>query len=136
MEIRDGDYLFTDDVARIRLDEVCYLLKQSHWAANRRVETIAKTIETSRCFMVYRSDAQIGFARVVSDYAVYSLILDVIIDDKHRGKGIGKKLVEFINDHPDLKSTAKVLWTKNAEQLYLKCGFKEEDRYKFMFNRP
>ncbi|MED0670738.1 GNAT family N-acetyltransferase [Aneurinibacillus aneurinilyticus] len=96
---------------------------------------MTKTIENSLCFLVYHNDMQIGFARVVSDYAVYSLILDVVIDEKYRGKGLGKKLIEFINNHPSIKNTTKVLWTKYAQELYLKCGFKEEDCYKLMFNR-
>lgn len=136
MEIIEGEYIFTDNPTRIKLDKVCNLLRQSHWAKNRPVEIIAKTIETSLCFSIYRNDIQIGFARVVSDYAVYSLILDVIIDEKYRGNGLGKKLIEFIDNHPSIKNTSKVLWTKYAEELYFKCGFKEEDCYKFMFNRP
>lgn len=136
MEIIEDDYIFTDNITGIKLDEVCNLLRQSHWAKNRPAEIIDKIIETSLCFSIYHKDKQIGFARVVSDYAVYSLILDVIIDEKYRGKGLGKKLIEFINNHPSIKNTSKVLWTKYAEGLYLKCGFKEEDCYKFMFNRP
>ncbi len=135
MEIFKDEYIFTDDTDRIKLEEVCNLLRQSHWAKNRPDEIIAKTIETSLCFAIYHKDIQIGFARVVSDYAVYSLILDVIIDEKYRGNGLGKKLIEFINNHPEIKHTSKVLWTKYAEKLYLQCGFKEEDCYKFMFNR-
>ncbi|AZV56038.1 GNAT family N-acetyltransferase [Clostridium sp. AWRP] len=136
MKIIEGEYIFTDDATRIKLDEVCSLLRQSHWAKNRPAEIIAKTIETSLCFAIYHNDIQIGFARVISDYAVYSLILDVIIDEKYRSNGLGKKLIEFINNYPSIKDTSKVLWTKYAERLYLKCGFKEEDFYKFMFNRP
>lgn len=135
MEIIQDGYIFTNNNTRIKLDEVCNLLKQSHWAKNRPIEIIVKTIETSLCFSIYHNDIQVGFARVISDYAVYSLILDVIIDEKYRGNGLGKKLIEFINNHPSIKNTSKVLWTKNAEKLYLRCGFKEEDCYKFMFNR-
>lgn len=136
MESIDDEYIFTDDATRLKLDEVCNLLRQSHWAKNRSTETIAKTIETSLCFCIYYKNKQIGFARVISDYVVYSLILDVIIDEKHRNKGLGKKLIQFINNYPSIKDTSKVLWTKYAERLYLKCGFKEENCYKFMFNRP
>ncbi|OBR90353.1 hypothetical protein CLRAG_35310 [Clostridium ragsdalei P11] len=136
MKIVDGEYILTDDVDKIKLEGVCNLLWQSHWAKNRPAEVIAKTIEHSLCFAIYHKGKQIGFARVVSDYAVYSLILDVIIDEKYRRRGLGKKLIEFINNYPAIKDTSKFLWTKYAEKLYLKCGFKEEDCYKYMFNRP
>ena len=136
MEIYRNGYLFTDDNERINPIEICNLLRQSNWAKNRPLGVIEKSIETSLCFSIYHNDVQIGFARVVSDYAVYSLILDVIIEEKYRGQGLATKLIDFINNHPRLKDTNKVLWTKNAKDLYLKCGFNEEDCYTFMFNRP
>lgn len=136
MEIAAGEFTFSDDKSRIMLADVCQLLRQSHWANNRPAEVIAKTIETSLCFGVYHNDVQIGFARVISDYAVYSLILDVIIDQHYRGQGLGTKLIEFIIDHPSIRTTSKVLWTKKAKDLYLTCGFKEEQCYNFMFKRP
>ena len=135
MEIFQNGYLFTDDNKKISSIEVCNLLSQSHWAKNRPLGVIEKTIETSLWFSIYHNDVQVGFARVLSDYAVYSLILDVIIDEKYRGQGLATKLIDFINNHPRLKDTNKVLWTKNAKDLYLKCGFNEEDCYTFMFNR-
>jgi len=135
MEIYRDEYLFTDDDKKKNLNEVCNLLGQSHWAKNRPLGVIEKTIETSLCFSIYHNDVQIGFARVVSDYAVYSMILDVIIDEKYRGQGLATKLIDFINNHPRLKGTNKVLWTKNAKDFYLKCGFNEEDCCTFMFNR-
>lgn len=135
MEIIEGEYIFTDNTDRIKLDEVCDLLWQSHWAKSRPAETIAKTIESSLCFSIYHNNIQVGFARVISDYAVYSLILDVIIDEEYRGKGLGKKLINLINLHPSIRNTSKVLWTKYAEKLYLQSGFKEDNCYKLMFNR-
>ena len=136
MEIIKDVYMITDDKTKIDLNSVHSLLKQSHWAKDRPIEIISKSIHNSLCFSVYYNDVQIGFARVVSDYAVYSLVLDVIIDEKHRGKGLGKRMIDFIKSHPSIKNTNLVIWTKYADKLYTKCGFKEEDCYKFMFNRP
>jgi GNAT superfamily N-acetyltransferase len=136
MEIIEGNIVFTDEKNRIMIDEVVNLLRQTHWAKNRPKEVIEETIKNSFCIAVYHCGMQIGFARIITDFAVYSLILDVIIDEKYRGKGLGKKLVEFITNHPRLKNTSLVLWTKNAEKLYKKYGFKEEECYRFLFKRP
>ncbi len=35
MQIEQDGYIFTDDIDKIKLDNVCTLLKQSHWANNR-----------------------------------------------------------------------------------------------------
>lgn len=136
MEIIKDGYIFTDNAERIKIDEVCRLLKQSHWANNRPEEVITKSIESSLCFAIYHNNIQIGFARVISDYSVYSLISDVIIDKKYRGGGLGTKLINFINNYPSIKDTSKVIWTRYAENLYLKCGFNKEEWYKLMFYRP
>jgi GNAT superfamily N-acetyltransferase len=135
VEIRENEYLFTDDKKKINVKAVWNLLKNTEWAKNRPVEVVQKSIETSLCFAVFKGDIQVGFARAVSDYAVYSLILDVAIDEEHRGKGLGKKLVKFINNHPSIISTSKFLWTKSAEGLYSKFGYREEKGYTFMFKR-
>ncbi|MBP2033669.1 N-acetylglutamate synthase-like GNAT family acetyltransferase [Clostridium algifaecis] len=136
MEIIEGEYIITDDITKIKLDAVCNLLRQSHWAKDRPKEIIERTIKNSLCFGIFRKDVQVGFARVVSDYAVYSLISDVIIDERYRDKGLGEKLIEIIVNYPSIKSTSKVLWTTYAQKFYEKCGFKEESQYKFRFNRP
>ena len=135
MELTKENYIFTDNKELIKLDEVQRLLKQSHWAVNRSVGIIESTIESSICFMIFHDTKLIGFARVISDLAVYSLILDVIIDEQYRGKGLGTKLIEFINNYPKLINTSKVLWTKYAKNLYEKSGYIEEDCYTLMFNR-
>lgn len=137
MEIVDEEgYVFTDDSEKIKLENVCRLLKQSHWAKNRPQEIIERTIQSSICFAVYYKEIQIGFARFISDYSVYTLIMDVIVDEKYRGKGIGKKLIEIISNYPSVKNTSKFLWTTYAAGFYSKCGFKEESQYSYLFNRP
>ncbi|WP_446897342.1 GNAT family N-acetyltransferase [Clostridium sp. LBM24168] len=136
MEINNGEYVFTDDISRINLKDVCRLLRQSHWANDRSEELIERTIEGSICFAVYHNGVQIGFARFISDYAVYTLIMDVIVDEKYRGRGIGKGLIDFIINYPAIKNTSKFLWTTYAGGFYSKCGFKEEKQYSYLFNRP
>ncbi len=135
MERREGEFFFTDDKTRVDLDSVVALLRQTHWAKNRNRDTIIQTIQTSLCFSVHFNDQQIGFARVISDYAVYSLILDVIIEEKYRGKGLGTKLISFINNHPALSETHKALWTRNAAGFYTPLGFEEEKEMVFMIKR-
>lgn len=136
MEIDNGEYIFTDDIGGSNLKDICRLLKQSHWAKNRPEKVIENTINNSTCFGVYHEGVQIGFARFISDYAVYTLIMDVIVDEKYRGRGIGKGLIDFIVNYPPIENTSKFLWTTYADGFYSKCGFKEEKQYSYLFNRP
>jgi GNAT superfamily N-acetyltransferase len=100
-----------------------FLIEESHWASNRSLETIKRSIENSLCFGAYISDKQVGFARVVTDYSTFSWLCDVFTDPKHRGKGVGKQLVEAVVNHEPLRKTGlMILATRDAHGLYSRYG--------------
>lgn len=127
MEWENDEYTISDCSELIDIEVVLNLLGNVYWAKNRTRELIEKSIEESLCFGVYHIDKQVGFARIVTDNSTFSWICDIIIDDEHRGKGLGKKLVEVIVDHPDIKNTKMFLATKDAHGLYEKYGFKKTE---------
>lgn len=69
------------------------------------------------------ADRQIGFARVVTDYATIAYIADVVIDPEYRGRKLGKFLVAQIVAHPAVAKVPTLLRTKDAGPLYEKFGF-------------
>lgn len=71
-------------------------LSKTYWASNRTKETIELSIKNSICYGLYHNNEQVGFARVLTDYATMYWLCDVIIDQAHRGKGLGKKFVQCI----------------------------------------
>lgn len=102
-----------------------YLSKESYWAIGRDIEIVKRSIENSLCFGVYEGEKQIGFARVVSDYAVFAWIMDVFIHKDYRGKGYGKKLMNAIMSHDKLQNLQRWgLGTEDAHGLYEQYGFK------------
>ena len=123
MEIGFQDYLISDDKSLLDVDTVCQFLSRSYWASARSRETIELSIGNSMCVGVYHRGRQVGFARVVTDYSTMYWLCDVYIDEGHRGKGLGKKLTEFITDSPQLKCLMGILGTRNAHGLYEKSGF-------------
>src|SRR5689334_23306049 len=100
---KDG-FLVSTDPARIDLTVVHGYLSESYWATGIPLELVKKAMKNSLCFGVYdeASGAQIGFARVISDYATYAYLADVFILEEHRGRGLSKWLMQCILDHPDL----------------------------------
>ncbi len=111
--------------SRLNLEYIVnYLSKQSYWAKGRSKARILKSIEGSLCFGIYLSEKQIGFARIVTDYAVFAWIMDVFIDVNERGNGYGKELIKAIMVHPDLQTISRWgLNTLDAHGLYQQFGF-------------
>ncbi|MFA6979674.1 MAG: GNAT family N-acetyltransferase [Ignavibacteriaceae bacterium] len=100
-----------------------WLTKESYWATNRSLETIKLSIENSLCFGVYEEQRQIGFARIVTDYATFAWLCDVFILNDYKGKGLGKWLVETITTQPVLKNLRSfILATRDAHGLYERYG--------------
>ena len=52
-------------------------LKKSYWAENVSKATIETSINNSLCFGIYENNKQVGFARVISDYATSALVQQI-----------------------------------------------------------
>jgi len=120
----ESHYVSTDP-GLLDLDFVCAALAGSYWAQDRPRDVIARSIGASLCFGVYekRGGRQVGFARVVTDAATFSWLCDVVVDERHRGKGLGKFLLSCVVAHPHVSSTKCLLATRDAHALYEKFGF-------------
>ena len=105
-----------------------YLSVESYWAKNIPLEIVKKSIEGSLCFGVYLNEEQIGFARVITDYATFGYLADVFIDKDHRGRGLSKELMKFIMEHEVIKKLRRfMLATLDAHSLYAQFGFESQE---------
>lgn len=126
------NYHFSKDKSKLQIENIKNLMKQTYWASDRAEEIIVKAIQNSLCYGVFDNfNNQIGFARVITDYATTYYLCDVIIDKKHRGKGLGKSLIEVITNDEALKNLHGQLLTMDAHGLYEQYGF-ERNTEKFM----
>jgi GNAT superfamily N-acetyltransferase len=113
-----GDYQLTDDKRRFDLRAIHRLLSDTYWAADRPRTVMRAAIDNSVCVGLFHEGEQIGFARAVADHATFTWICDVIIHPNHRGKSLGKWMVECLVDHPKLRTRSQVLATRDAHGLY------------------
>ncbi|MBB3108778.1 GNAT superfamily N-acetyltransferase [Paenibacillus phyllosphaerae] len=126
MERQVGAYVISDDKARLDLDRIGQLLSTSYWAKQRAADVIAQSIANSVCYGIYEGERQVGFARVVTDYATVFYLCDVIIDEAHRGNGLGKQLMAcIIEQYGGLHG---LLGTLDAHGLYEQYGFRQNER--------
>jgi N-acetylglutamate synthase-like GNAT family acetyltransferase len=121
-----SEYTISTDRARLDIDRIHrFLSTEAYWSPGVTRETVERSIENSACFGVYASSGeQVGFARVVTDYATFGWIADVYIESEHRGHALGKRLVAEILEHPDLQGLRRwMLGTADAHELYRRFGF-------------
>jgi GNAT superfamily N-acetyltransferase len=152
LEYRRGGFVISTDRERLSLDVVHAFLTNCYWAKGIPREVVARSIEHSLCFGVYDESppfgsaqgrllakearpfggaqgkrgapVQVGFARVISDFATIAYVGDVFVLETHRGRGLGKWLMQCITEHPALQNLRRwILTTRDAHGLYSQFGF-------------
>jgi len=137
-EWRRGEYTISTDNQRLNLAIIHdFIANQSYWGRGRRIQTVQRSLDHSLNFGIFKEDRQVGFARVVTDFATFGWIADVFILEEHRGRGLAKWLMESILSHPQLQGFRRwVLATKDAHELYQKFGFQKLRRPERWLERP
>ena len=122
-----GQYQISTEFERLQPDVVWrFLTEHSTWARGIPYERFYRTIQSSLNFGAYDDRGrQVGFARVVTDYGQFAYICDVFVLQQHRGRGLGKALMEAIMSHPALAQLRRyALDTADAQGLYARYGFR------------
>lgn len=115
----------SDDRSRMDVDVIhAFLSQESYWAKNVPREVVERALEHSLCCGAFDGAAQVGFARVITDYATFAYLADVFVLPTHRGRGIAKRLMAAIVEHADLRGLRRWhLVTRDAHALYAQFGF-------------
>ncbi len=124
MEWRRAEYIVTCDRRRADLDAIARFLGESYWAKGIPPALVRRSVEHSLNFVLLKGHEQVGFARVITDFATIGYLGDVFVLQPHRGKGLGKWLVECVMGHPQLQGFRRwILATLDAHELYKQFGF-------------
>jgi GNAT superfamily N-acetyltransferase len=125
-EFRNGYFIVSTDPTRLDVDTIHEFLTHSYWSEGIPRAVVERAIANSLCFGVFEAQRQVGFARVITDYATFAYVADVFIVESHRGRGLGKFLMQCIVEHPRLQGLRRwTLATRDAHGLYKQFGFTE-----------
>ena len=113
---QSDSYLISTDRSRLDLGVIHGYLRGSYWATGVPEDVVRRSIENSLYFGLYRGEEQAGFARVVTDRATFAYLADVFVLEEHRGRGLGKRLVEAVVSHPDLQGLRR--WMPFTDLAY------------------
>jgi len=135
-EYHRAPFTISTDPARLDLAVIHGFLYHCYWSPGIPRDVVAKAMQHSFCFGLYEGNNQIGFARVVTDYASFAYLADVFVLPTHREQGLGIWLVECVINCPALQSIRSfLLATRDAHSLYRKFGFEAADERRIMVKR-
>lgn len=129
-----SDFYISDSREKLNIPWVCHQLRSSYWGEWLDDARIQRALLRSLVFGVYHDDVmdageiavcgeQVGFGRVVTDGATFSSVMDIIIDEPYRNRGLGTRLMEAMLAHPDVCETVCIISTRDASLWYDKFGF-------------
>jgi N-acetylglutamate synthase-like GNAT family acetyltransferase len=118
-----------------------FLSKEAYWSRGIPKDLLLRSLRNSLCFGLYEQEQQIGFARVITDYATYAAIYDVFVLKPYRGRGLGQWLMECLVTCPALQGLRSLsLGTSDAHEFYKKIGFAGvsdcSNQMQILYNRP
>lgn len=124
VEFKQGNYLVSTDRRKLDIPLIHgYLSLGAYWASGRTLATVRRSIRNSLCFGLFEGGRQVGFARVVTDYATFAWLCDVFVLESHRSRGLGKWLIRCVVQHPALATIRLMLLaTRDAHGLYERYG--------------
>lgn len=133
-----GEFEISSDPQRLDREMIHnFLSERSYWATDRSLEVVNRGIDNSLNFGIYSGAQQVGFGRIVTDYATFAWVADVFVLEEFRGRGLGKWLIEVMLSHPRLQGFRRwALSTKDAHELYRSFGFNELARPERWMERP
>lgn len=129
MDQRHGNYLISDDLARLDAAAIHAYLTRSYWAEGIPLETVKRALGKSMCIGAYTNDGtQVGLVRIITDQATFAYLCDVYVLEQHRGQGLAGAMLALTMEHPKLQGLRSWnLGTRDAHKLYEKFGFKVTD---------
>jgi GNAT superfamily N-acetyltransferase len=137
----DGEFLISTERSLLDFTVIHRFLTESYWSPGITRAAVEQATGHSMPFGVYQRVGSgrpclIGFARVLTDFIRVAHLYDVFILDAHRGRGLSKRLIAAIIEHPQLRDvTVWNLGTRDAHGLYEQFGWERVQDPKRLMRR-
>jgi GNAT superfamily N-acetyltransferase len=136
MKWHNEGFWISDDPSEVDTPAVHRLLSTTYWAAARPKKRTERGVTQSVCFSLKKDDAQIGFARVLTDDGCYAVVVDVVIDPRFQRKGLGGWLMTIITSYSRFEGMVLILWTADQVDFYKACGLSHLRDFAVMRKAP
>jgi GNAT superfamily N-acetyltransferase len=107
-------------------DKLMHLIEEEGWECyteGNNSEKYRKALEKSITYVAYEGDVLCGYSRSLDDCGFYIYVCDLLVMKEHRGKNIGRQLMECIYaDYPEYV----VYVMSDVDPYYKKQGYRRE----------
>lgn len=126
MTEEDSRYELKVGPENMDFEKVHAMLTDAYWCPGISRDMVEKAAANSTLVIgCFYEGKQVAYTRIVSDRATFGWVSDVIVDPEHQGKGLARRMVNFALAHPEHQGFRRwVLKTRDAQGVYLACGFR------------
>jgi GNAT superfamily N-acetyltransferase len=123
--ISHGRYTITTNKELMNIADVHHWLsEEAYWSKGIPFHTVETLFHHSYCVGVLLQDRQVGFARLVTDYATFAYLADVYVCEEHRRQNLSTAMLDVLFGQDWVKNLRRImLSTIHAHGLYQKYGF-------------
>ena len=117
----------SSDRERLNVEDIRTMLSTTYWCPGITASEIRKGIENSALVVgaYLENGRQVGFLRAVSDKIRFAYLLDVVVSEAYRRRGIAREMVRHTLSHPEMRGVYQwLLVTRDAHGVYEECGFR------------
>ncbi len=112
-------------------DDLAALFREQWWTAARTPEQVERVLAGSQVLVSavnQTTDRLVGFSRVLSDDTILAVVLDVMVAEEWRGRGIGARLMDTVLAHPRLADVQSIELVCQARlfPFYARWGFTDQ----------
>jgi len=125
MRLAHQDCVLDDDISRFDFRVCQGWLAGSYWSPGISLREVEVGFRHSTLVVgAYSSAGQVGCLRLASDRTRFAYLMDVFVDPSCRGRGLGRGMVRFAMEHPELALVYQwLLGTHDAHGVYAELGF-------------
>ncbi|MCO8124766.1 GNAT family N-acetyltransferase [Stieleria sp. TO1_6] len=121
-------FVIVESLSSSQIQQLHQLTTQQWWGKQRSLDDIRIMLEHTSLILAVIDEQTgdlAGFCRVLTDFVFRATIFDVMVDDQHQGRGLGKRLIDALTDHPKLRRVAAIYLAcePNLEPFYQRWGF-------------
>ncbi len=120
-----------DSIGQHHVQQLHVLYQNEWWSEDRELPDILEMLRNTPLvigLIEEESEQLVGFTRVLTDFVYHAMIFDIIVHPDYRSRGLGRRLMQAIVDHPRL-ARVNAYWLCCLPEMvpfYKKFAFDDE----------